>query len=538
MRALLGLTLGVAIVATGGVSGDTMRESISSAFGGGATTNFNAASYSLQTRGYVTGGGFSTRWNAIGGAIHPINIQMPTLGVGCNGIDVAWGGFSYIKGDELIKKLKEAANSAKGFFFQAALSTLCKECVAILNELEKTAQLLNQMNFDSCAAGQALGKGFGEAFGGAIRSGVDSFAATLGDGDSKNEAKWTVLGKLEEFNKATASGINLSDLVSAGMTSLFSGDKIKAAKALEFSGQGSILNAGMLNVPDRITKSVAKDAGELTEFIEITRTIFGDVYAYTEWSVETIEGKKVDVSKVMYSLIGYNPTGVDDIVAAFIGGNYTAVGDDNATVQAKVEVLATRLIETRNSGSAAKSATMKLPETQIYPSIFFGEGLHAKIYEHIVSIKKKVQDKSYGDDGLNDTDKEFLGSLPVPIVNHFNQNTAGLLSDDELSKIASYIAAKKMESFIIHVYGSVSATLFSNATSSSFWKGESGELARSIYIKQIQDSMKLMRESIQATIDTKTKDMEGITKRIEAVLALEAQINQKLTMRGFGMLRK
>ena len=65
---------------------------------------------------------------------------------------MVFGGFSYLNFDNIVEKLKKITTAAPAFAFTIALSTLCKDCDTIMTELEKIANAINGMNFDTCTA--------------------------------------------------------------------------------------------------------------------------------------------------------------------------------------------------------------------------------------------------------------------------------------------------------------------------------------------------------------------------------------------------
>ena len=88
-------------------------------------TTENAGYYKTQSRGYYTIGSARVRWGGLG-TVHPFNMQAPSINVGCSGIDMVFGGFSYLNFEYLVEKLKKISAAAPAFAFKMALSTLCK----------------------------------------------------------------------------------------------------------------------------------------------------------------------------------------------------------------------------------------------------------------------------------------------------------------------------------------------------------------------------------------------------------------------------
>lgn len=129
---------------------------------GGSFTQENAGYYKSQASGFLTGGSARFRWGS-GDTIQPFALQAPQYNIGCSGIDFIFGGFSYLNFEYLVDKMKKIASAAPAFAFQIALSTLCKDCETIMNELENIANAINSMNFDTCQMTTNFSKNIGKS---------------------------------------------------------------------------------------------------------------------------------------------------------------------------------------------------------------------------------------------------------------------------------------------------------------------------------------------------------------------------------------
>lgn len=114
-----------------------------------------AGSYKGQVRGAYTLGGAKIKYG-VGNSYNPINIQLPSIKMGCGGIDATFGGFSTLNEEYLIKFLKSVMSQAPAFVWQLALSTLDKDTANILNELQKMANAANAFNLNACSTSQKL----------------------------------------------------------------------------------------------------------------------------------------------------------------------------------------------------------------------------------------------------------------------------------------------------------------------------------------------------------------------------------------------
>jgi conjugative transfer pilus assembly protein TraH len=117
-------------------------------------TRQQAGVYSTQTRGYMTGGMISVHFP--NESVQLISMTPPSLTVGCNGISLFKGAFSYISGSEFTDLLQSISEAALGYSFQLALRTLCPVCSTVLSDLQAVAQFANKMALDSCHFAKGL----------------------------------------------------------------------------------------------------------------------------------------------------------------------------------------------------------------------------------------------------------------------------------------------------------------------------------------------------------------------------------------------
>ena len=110
---------------------------------------YHAQGEDIYTLGYTR-----IRFNLTPGNTSLFTIQPPQFSMGCSGIDAMWGGFSMISGAKLEKILQAVISEAIPFAFNMALGVLCKQCEAIMNQLEAIANKLNGLNFNSCKTAQ------------------------------------------------------------------------------------------------------------------------------------------------------------------------------------------------------------------------------------------------------------------------------------------------------------------------------------------------------------------------------------------------
>jgi len=117
--------------------------------------------YQGQERGYFIGGSASVRIPR--DYIQPLSFTPPRLSVGCNGIDIIMGGFSYLDFDSLVQKLQGILQASPFLTFDLGIQTLCEPCSNAMKAGEQFSDLINKLNFDSCEAAEAL-VGWGYSF--------------------------------------------------------------------------------------------------------------------------------------------------------------------------------------------------------------------------------------------------------------------------------------------------------------------------------------------------------------------------------------
>ena len=107
-----------------------------------------------QKRGFVSGGGFSARWQT--GTDSPFSIEAPKFKVGCGGIDLSAGSMSYLDFNHLTAKMRKILANAPAAAFDMALQTLCQPCVQTIKSMSALADQFNAMQINDCQASKAL----------------------------------------------------------------------------------------------------------------------------------------------------------------------------------------------------------------------------------------------------------------------------------------------------------------------------------------------------------------------------------------------
>ena len=121
---------------------------------GALTNSTNAGIYKDQVRGFATGGGYTVSFPQ--DRTNFINLTPPLINAGCGGIGIYFGGISYVSSAQFTALLKGIAADALGEALSIAIRTLCPVCATVLADLQKAAQLADQLALNQCGAAMAL----------------------------------------------------------------------------------------------------------------------------------------------------------------------------------------------------------------------------------------------------------------------------------------------------------------------------------------------------------------------------------------------
>ena len=119
----------------------------------GNVTPFSA--YSGQTTNMVTPGGVT--WRVPAKNVSPFSVQVPRVRMGCGGIDLFMGGFSFINASELINLLRNiGSGAAVSYGLMIALKVISPDAESLIETLQDWAQKANAMNITSCEAARSV----------------------------------------------------------------------------------------------------------------------------------------------------------------------------------------------------------------------------------------------------------------------------------------------------------------------------------------------------------------------------------------------
>jgi len=116
----------------------------------GMRAKTDAQTFETATRVGAVGGSFSYRQVNVNTNL--VSMSFPKASVGCNGIDVFLGSFSMINGDQLVQVGRGIAQGAAIYAFNIAVSAICADCAATINDIQNKLQALNKFAKDSCNA--------------------------------------------------------------------------------------------------------------------------------------------------------------------------------------------------------------------------------------------------------------------------------------------------------------------------------------------------------------------------------------------------
>lgn len=134
---------------------------LDSAFGGlmnNTSVAVNKGGYfEAGARGIYSAGGFDVRFSTSKGSnIQLISITPPKFNYGCGGISAFFGGFSFVSSEQITELIRNIAQGAVAFVVHMVIKTLCPQCEAVLQLMQKLAQMASKVQLDGCRLGYKL----------------------------------------------------------------------------------------------------------------------------------------------------------------------------------------------------------------------------------------------------------------------------------------------------------------------------------------------------------------------------------------------
>ena len=117
-------------------------------------TTYSGSHYATDQRGYYGVGGFSMRNRMTNDYL--FSVSPPRVEVGCGGVDLFGGAFSYLDPEYLVEKFERIVQAAPAFAFQVAMSEFCVQCINGMNTLTSIMDQLNSMQINDCRMSKRL----------------------------------------------------------------------------------------------------------------------------------------------------------------------------------------------------------------------------------------------------------------------------------------------------------------------------------------------------------------------------------------------
>lgn len=111
-------------------------------------------SFNTQMMGGFVGGGFSLRVPT--NTINLVAFDPPRFSVGCGGIDMYLGSFSFINSQELITLFRSIAQGAVAALFQLAVNVVSKDIGKMMGDFQNIVQQLNSLAKNSCSITESI----------------------------------------------------------------------------------------------------------------------------------------------------------------------------------------------------------------------------------------------------------------------------------------------------------------------------------------------------------------------------------------------
>lgn len=169
----------------------------------GANVNVTGASaFEGQTQNVATGGSLYMRMPQR--SYNLANMQLPGARAGCGGIDMFAGSFSYINAEQFASMIRNIGNNALGYAFNLAIDAVDPMIGNVLDKLRKVSEFINNMNINSCEAGQALVNGIVGKTNLASQQGCASLSAYLNLSSDRTAAMGTCSDPIKRKETADA----------------------------------------------------------------------------------------------------------------------------------------------------------------------------------------------------------------------------------------------------------------------------------------------------------------------------------------------
>jgi len=121
---------------------------------GGLGNTTSASAYKAQSAGYYNGGSLYLRTPVHNTQL--ANVTLPSFTGGCSGIDLHFGGFSYISKSQAQELAKDIMSDSASYAFNLALETLSPMIATTFKDLRNVINAVNRSNINSCETAVGL----------------------------------------------------------------------------------------------------------------------------------------------------------------------------------------------------------------------------------------------------------------------------------------------------------------------------------------------------------------------------------------------
>ncbi len=435
-------------------------------------TSTDSGYYETQTRGIYSLGSTSIRFKEMPGVITPFHVTPPRFSIGCGGIDISMGGFSYLNKEFLIEKLKAIGAAAPAFVYQMAFSALCKDCQNIMSELDDAANLINGLNFDTCdavEAAQGLGKRVGEAMN-------ESLFGGNSDGWLSEKMK-TGREKMEGWGNSLKSSLGLDETKKKDLMDML----VLEGSLLDMVAKKGISDQSKLEL-------LGRDPNNDYLLLSAFRAAVGDVVGV----------KDFDGNPDAYDIPDAGSVG-DFFKVLYKGGDLQYNSND--------------AIMKRPKGVA--EATYKWEGTESY--------MTTKLNDIFIKMKNKQ--------GLDATDKQFLAALPIPAYRFLNVSVMTNSSKADFGPIASQIAIEETKQIVAYLTRAVGRGLSTYVS----LHGDKMEESIKQSALRIQHNINRIEEATLSQADSYNKALDTQKSVAQYIREKDQQIKSRLSQQPFYM---
>lgn len=366
------------------------------------------AVYMSQQRGYFTAGGIQSR--TPNSRLRFVSVTPPKMTAGCGGIDMFWGGFTFLNPEYLIQAFQNILSHAPAFAFDLALKTLCESCSETMKALENIANKLNSMAGDECAIAKA---------------GVNWSLGSLLDGGAVEQLpgsanpSWDMVGWVNDNVLKSVDGAlgEITETITGLIESTVCHLTPSKSACVEFIIGGGSFWYKIFNFENKTGLGVNGDPLITIEEAELFASMFGDVYMVTnDGDVSgngTREVKEKDIASVAVAIPpitqNYSPS---EFLKPFTYINDTGTKASSAGPSPSVSPFAMHKVYNLTKSGIGGSYETK--DVNFPDKLKFGE-ISMNYMAQLISIFEHG-----GIDPIPGTIQAYIDSSPIPLYSLLN----------------------------------------------------------------------------------------------------------------------